>query len=123
MTRREPIAEIRRTIEKATYRLKYLDQGWGGPYGQDRLPATWECVDCHREIPGTDLDPWATGLYRRTCSNGHSPCRACGALLPRLTCGCPREHQWNRCPGKTEDDKMLQQHADRGHNARPEVHA
>ena len=32
--------------------------------------------------------------------------------------GCPREHNWRACPGKTEADRMQPQHADNHHHGR-----
>lgn len=105
-------------LGKATYRLVSRDRGWGGRYGNDRRPAKWVCLDCHAMVDGTDErpEPWDSVCAR----NGHAPCRVCGQRIPRLNCGCPREHRWNQCPGKTEDDKVQAQHAHKGHLARPE---
>ena len=108
---------------KATYRLLTPDKGWGGPYGQNRQPARWACVDCGRTIRGEDSGPWIdtdwAGKPIDKCQrNGHAPCRLCGKPLPRLDDGCPREHNWRACPGKTEADRMQPQHADNHHHGR-----
>ena len=105
-------------VGQATYRRVKRDMGWGGPYGQDRRPARWACIDCGREVWGTDDKPM---YVDNVCSrNGHAPCHACGRKLPRLNDGCPREHNWRICPGKTEADRMNPQHADKGHTKRKE---
>ena len=109
---------------KATYRHVTPDRGWGGYYGQTRRPAKWACIDCGRVIDGDDDKPWIdfAGAYgAHPCTNGHSPCKACGKQIPRLNCGCPREHQWNLCPGKTKADRQQPQHAHVGHLHRPEA--
>ena len=93
------------TIGKATFTLVVPDRGWGGRYGQDRRPARWKCDDCGRLIDGTDDAPYPA---RATAciNNGHAPCNRCGKPLPRLNCGCRREHIWTQCPGKTQADKL-----------------
>ena len=112
---------------KATYRRVRRDRGWGGPYGQQRQPARWECIDCGAPVDGSDAEPWpsyttfpdGTGEWNNRCArNGHAPCWACGQKLPRLNDGCPREHPWHRCPGKTEADRLRPQHAHTGHQPR-----
>ena len=117
---------------KATYRLIRLDRGFGGPYGQQRQPAVWACIDCGHKTPGTNDRPSIgrdynhedddfTGEWQDKCArNGHAPCRLCGAKLPRLNCGCSREHNWRACPNKTEADRLQAQHARKGHCLRPE---
>jgi hypothetical protein len=116
---------------KATFRLVTRDRGWGGPYGQERRPAKWACIDCGAQLDGTDEAPYlrqgwslagpGTGEPDFACArNGHAPCWACGKQLPRLNDGCPREHRWNRCPAKTEGNRMNPQHAAQGHH-RPVV--
>lgn len=113
---------------QATYRRTRPDRGWGGPYGQNRQPAKWACIDCGRTIRGEDSGPWIdtdwAGKPIDKCQrNGHAPCRLCGKQLPRLNCGCPREHRVDLCPGKTEADRMMPQHADNHHHARQETTA
>ena len=112
---------------KATYRRVRPDRGWGGPYGQDRRPARWACIDCGRIVDGTDDRPmphrttwWdGQGQWDDPCArNGHAPCWACGKPLPRLNDGCPREHVWTRCPAKTEAVAMRAQHAHAEHQPR-----
>lgn len=106
---------------QATFRLVTRDRGWGGPYGQDRRPAKWACIECGATVDGEDNHPWLglnryTDRYDNRCAdNGHAPCRECGQMLPRLNDGCPREHRWTECPGKTEADRMNPQHAHAGH--------
>ena len=111
----------------ATYRRVRPDRGWGGPYGQDRRPARWACIDCGRIVDGTDDRPmphrttwWdGQGQWDDPCArNGHAPCWACGKPLPRLNDGCPREHVWTRCPAKTEADAVRAQHAHAEHQPR-----
>ena len=117
-------------VGQTTYRLIAWDRGWGGPYGQDRRHAKWACVHCGAKVYGDD--DWPVGAFTRRgfgqaahwepitpCArNGHAPCRACGQMLPRLNDGCPREHRWQICPGKTEADRVQPQHARAGHLAR-----
>lgn len=110
-------------VGQATFRLISRDRGWGGPYGQDRRYAKWACIACGAMVDGTDDTPviynrW-NGEPEQLCArNGHAPCRACGKQLPRLNDGCPREHPWRRCPGKTEADRVNPQHAHAGHLGR-----
>lgn len=110
---------------EATYRRVARDRGWGGPWGQTRMPARWACIDCGRVIYGSDDRPnqptqW-DGSPDDICQrNGHAPCWACGKQLPRLNCGCPREHNWQHCPGKTEANRMVAQHAASHHRPRQE---
>lgn len=108
---------------KATYRRTQPDRGWGGPYGQDWRPAEWVCIDCGHVVGGTNEWPNQPtngfGAPLNRCQrNGHAPCRLCGKPLPRLDDGCPREHNWRACPGKTEADRMQPQHAHKDHHAR-----
>ena len=114
---------------EATYRLISPDRGYGGPYGADRRPAKWACVGCGQMVDGTDTEPWVKTIHfidrpdgftwSTACArNGHAPCRACGRPLARLNDGCPREHRWTECPGKTEADRMQPQHAHKGHLSR-----
>lgn len=95
---------------QATFRLVIPERSRG--YGWMR--ATWRCIDCGaRYYNGTNDNPYAADS---ACArNGHAPCRICGTLLARLNDGCAREHAWNRCPGKTEDDRCNPQHAHKGH--------
>ena len=93
-------------VGKATYRLVSPDKGWGGPYGQYRKGAKWECVDCGRILVGDDSRPW--DATRSACAlNGHGPCSYCGKQLPRLTDGSMRAHPWRICPGKTAEHKVV----------------
>lgn len=90
---------------------------WGGPYGAKWSAARWVCDTCGRSVRGTDDHPERLGDL--TCvRNGHQPCRLCGTMLPALDCGCPREHQWTSCPGKTEADRITPQHGAAGHRHR-----
>ena len=102
-------------VGETTYRLASLGQNRG--YWQ--TPCVWVCTTCGSKTPGTPERPW----YADTaCArNGHAPCRLCGKQLARLNCGCPREHAHNRCPAKTEGDRMQPQHAHKGHLVRPEA--
>ena len=107
-------------VGQATFRLVTRDRGWGGPYGQQRRPAKWACIECRAVVEGDDDKPWVPRRYNdepdnKCARNGHAPCRICGAILPRLNDGCPREHNWRKCPGKDESDRMLPQHAHKGH--------
>jgi hypothetical protein len=110
-------------VGQATFRLVTRDRGYGGPYGQYRQPAKWACIECHAIVRGTDERPevfnrWNGEPDQLCARNGHAPCRECGQMLPRLNDGCPREHRWQVCPGKTEADRMIPQHAHKGHLAR-----
>ncbi len=103
------------------FRQVSKDHGWGGPYGQYRRPAKWECIYCGRRIDGDNDRPWPAyqqpfgnwpGRWVDICArNGHAPCAYCGKQLPRLNDACPRAHPWRRCPGKTEAARMVGQHA------------
>ncbi|GAA2178252.1 hypothetical protein GCM10009785_00130 [Brooklawnia cerclae] len=109
---------------KTVYRMVSPDRGWGGPYGQDRKWAWWACVWCGKKVPGTNNAPFVrrhpfTGEWEEVCArNGHAPCARCGAWLPRLNDGCPREHNWTACPGKTEADRVVPQHSASKHRER-----
>lgn len=107
-------------VGQATFTRVRLDRGYMGAYGQTRYPAKWQCVACGRTVDGTDERPYITrdmwggvpGRFHQACAdNGHAPCRLCGKLLPRLNCGCPREHNANVCPAKTNADRVFPTHA------------
>ncbi len=105
---------------QAFYRLVSPEKGWRGPYGQTWCGAKWACVACWKIIPGSNIKPYVgtgfTGEWSEPCArNGHAPCAHCGKQLPRLNDGCPRAHQWNRCPAKTDAARMIAQHAQPGH--------
>ena len=92
----------------ATFRRVKLARGWGGPYGMVYRGAWWACIECGRKIVGEDDQPDKWLLSQSACArNGHAPCWACGRVLPRLNDGRVREHRWNRCPGKTEADRIV----------------
>lgn len=90
------------------------DQGWGGPYGQTRVPLIWRCVECGYEIPDhTDtfagrrrLDSYAMARLAEHHECGHAPCPLCGQILLRRKDGTPRQHAWRHCPGKHAGDKI-----------------
>jgi hypothetical protein len=105
-------------LGQATFRLVTRDRGWGGAYGQELRPAKWACIACGRKIDGTDDQPWRAPDEIACSRNGHAPCRECGKQLPRLNDGCPREHNWRICPGKTEAHRMTPQHAHKDHLTR-----
>lgn len=107
-------------VGKAMFVRVIPDKGWGGAYGQQRRAAKWQCVDCGHMVRGDNERPylrrrWGLGWSARfndSCAdNGHAPCRRCGKQLPRLNCGCPREHNVKWCPGKTPDDRVYPTHA------------
>ena len=81
------------------------DQGWGGPYGQTRLPTWWECEVCGYRIRG-DLAHWEKKRMADHHECGHAPCARCGQMLLRRKDGTPRQHAHNRCPAKQPDDKI-----------------
>lgn len=91
------------------------DRGWGGPYGQRRLPAVWECEVCGYQIRAWtgrfDGMPLAKGSWemKRAADHhecGHAPCEWCGEMLLRRKDGTPRQHAHNRCPGKNPGLKI-----------------
>lgn len=111
-------------VGQATFRLVSRERGWSGAYGQDWRYAKWACIDCRAVVTGSDDAPhivnkWNGEPDQNCARNGHAPCRECGQQLPRLNDGCPREHPWRTCPGKTEADRMIPQHAHKGHLERP----
>ncbi len=107
-------------VGQATFIRIKEDRGYGGPWGQSRQPAKWQCVACGRIVDGTDERPYLSrsrwggrpGRFNNACAdNGHAPCRLCKKPLARLNCGCPREHNANVCPGKTAADRVYPTHA------------
>jgi ribosomal protein L34E len=91
------------------------DEGWGGPYGQQRRPAIWECEDCGMRIKGYflrfDGKPIRVPGYEIKNladhhEHGHAPCARCGQQLLRRKDASPRQHPHNRCPGKNPGDKI-----------------
>lgn len=81
------------------------DQGWGGPYGQNRRPTVWQCEECGHQIRG-DLSQWEKKRMADHHECGHAPCPKCGQTLLRRKDGSPRQHAHNRCPGKNPGDKI-----------------
>lgn len=116
-------------VGETMFRLARPDKGWGGPWGQTRRPAKWACIYCGALVDGDDEKPWVhrrwannEGPWDNACArNGHAPCAYCGQSLPRLDDGCPRAHRWNRCPAKSEANRMVSQHAVPGHAERGRV--
>jgi len=84
--------------------VKREDRGWGGPYGQYPRPIVLVCEDCGYEVRGT----WPHELKRMADhhEHGHAPCSRCGAPLLRRKDGSPRQHPHNRCPAKSDGDKI-----------------
>lgn len=105
-------------IGEVPYRLVSKGRGWSSAYGQTWSPAKWACTICGSVVTGDHEAPDKWAAESRCVRNGHAPCAHCGKPLARLNDGCPREHNWRSCPGKTEADRMQPQHAHKGHLAR-----
>jgi len=111
-------------VGQATFRLVSRVRGWCGPYGQDWVGAKWACITCGKLVKGDNERPNVSVKSRGSygvdpcANNGHAPCAYCGKQLPRTNDGCPRAHAWRDCPGKTEADRMVGQHAHAAHHER-----
>lgn len=81
------------------------DRGYGGPYGQRRMPPEWKCEDCGHRIKG-ELAGHTKQRIADHHECGHAPCPRCGQKLLRRKDGTPREHAHTRCPGKTDWHKI-----------------
>lgn len=67
------------------------DRGWGGPYGQQRRPIVWRCVECGHRIEGADSWSLRDLAVHHEC--GHAPCAYCGKPLLRRKDGSPRQRR------------------------------
>ena len=76
--------------------------GYGGAYGQTYTTIRWECQECGQRFWGDQPHRYMAEHADR----GHSPCHLCGAVLSNRKDGIPRQHAWNRCPGKHAGDKI-----------------
>ena len=81
------------------------DRGWGGPYGQNRQPAQWQCETCRHTLR-YGMDSWARKQVEEHNRRGHSPCQFCGKQLVNRKDGTPRQHPHNRCAGKNPGFKI-----------------
>lgn len=84
--------------------VKREDRGYGGPYGQYRRPIVLVCEDCGYEVRG--ISAWERKRMADHHECGHAPCARCGEKLLRRKDGTPRQHAHNRCPAKTDGDKI-----------------
>jgi hypothetical protein len=85
--------------------VKREDRGYGGPYGQYRRPIVLVCEDCGYEVRGATT-AWELKRMADHHEHGHAPCSRCGQMLLKRIDGTPRQHAHNRCPGKTDGDKI-----------------
>lgn len=85
------------------------DRGWGGPYGQQRRPQVWRCVECGYAIQGAES--WSLAALAKHHDRGHAPCAYCGQLLLRRKDGSPRQHAANLCPGKNKGYRIEREFA------------
>lgn len=81
------------------------DRGWGGPYGQNRQPAQWQCEVCGLMLR-YGMDSWVRKQAEEHHRRGHAPCEFCGKQLVRRKDGTARQHPHNRCSGKTPGFKI-----------------
>lgn len=86
------------------FEVERPDRGWGGPYGQTRRRLVWRCVECGYRIEG--VDSWSMRSLAEHHECGHAPCSRCGAPLLRRKDGTPRQHAYNRCPGKSPGHRI-----------------
>lgn len=67
-------------------------------------PIILRCEECGHKVTGAW--PWQLKQMADHHECGHTPCAKCGQMLLRRKDGTPRQHAVNRCPGKTEGDRI-----------------
>ena len=67
----------------------------------------WVCLTCKEEVCSAsglfDPSPHLSLHHER----GHSACEFCGKVLTNCNDGSPRQHPFNKCPGKDESYRVL----------------
>lgn len=81
-------------------------RGWGGPWGQNYRGAIWECEECGYQLREYSPTGWDRVRAAEHHEHGHAPCEHCGQLLLKRKDGTPRQHAYNKCPGKNGGFKI-----------------